>query len=135
MSHASVRRRVLRFLIAGVPITLCDYGVFKLSVLAGLDPSWARALSFFVAFAASFILHRWWTFGSTASWWRDLRSYFTARIACFLLAQVMFMAMQKGLGLGPDLAFWLQAPIQPIGNFLLGHFIVFRLSSSDSSTP
>ncbi len=135
MSQTSFLRRRSRFLVAGVPITLCDYGAFKLSVLAGLDPSWARVLSFLVAFALSFVLHRGWTFGSAAPWWRDLRSYFAARLACFLLAQVIFMVLQKGFGLSPDLAFWLQAPVQPIGNFLLGHFIVIRLTSSDSSAP
>jgi putative flippase GtrA len=135
MSKTSFRRRGWRFLVAGVPITLCDFGAFKLAILASIDPSWARALSFLVAFAFSFGLHRWWTFGSAAPWWRDLSSYFAARIACFLLAQVIFMVLQKGLGIGPDLAFWLQAPVQPIGNFLLGHFIVFRFTSSESSAP
>jgi len=132
MSRNSLHHRALRFLVTGVPITLCDYGAFKLFVLAGLDPSWARAASFGVAFALAFLLHRWWTFGSTSPWQRDLGAYFAARALFFLLALLLFTALQKGLGIGPDLAFLLQVPVQPIGNFLVGHFLVFR-SSSDNS--
>jgi putative flippase GtrA len=80
----------------------------------------------------AFLLHRWWTFGSTTPWLRDLGAYFAARVLFFLLALLLFTALQKGLGLGPDLAFLLQVPVQPIGNFLVGHFLVFR-SSPDNS--
>lgn len=132
MSHRLLRRRALRFLVAGVPITLCDYGAFKLFVFAGLDPAWARAAGFGVAFALAFLLHRWWAFGSSTPWLRDLGAYFAARAIFFLLAQLLFVALHKGLGLGPDLAFLLQVPVQPVGNFLAGHFLVFRLSSDNS---
>jgi putative flippase GtrA len=131
MSRESFRGRALRFLVAGVPITLCDYAVFKLGLLAGLDPSWARTVSFACAFAASFFLHRWWTFGSFGTLRGDFGAYLLARLACFGVAQLVFVLLQKGLGLGPDLAFWLQTPVQPAGNFLLGHFLVFRVSRSD----
>ena len=130
MSRNSLRQRALRFLVAGVPITLCDYVAFKFFVLAGLNPSWARAASFGVAFALAFLLHRWWTFGSTTPWQRDLGAYFAARALFFLLALLLFTVLQKGLGLGPDLAFLLQVPVQPIGNFLVGHYLVFRSSKN-----
>lgn len=130
MTHNSLGHRALRFLVAGAPITLCDYGAFKLFILAGLDPSWARAASFGVAFAVAFLLHRWWTFGSTAPWLRDLGAYFAARVSFFLLAQLLFTALQKGLEIGPDLAFLLQVPVQPIGNFLVGHLLIFRSSKN-----
>lgn len=134
MNRESFRRRVQRFLIAGVPITLCDYGVFKGFVVAGYDPSWARALSFTFSFAFAFLVHRLWTFGSEKSWRHDLGLYAAARIACFVLAQLLFMGLHNVLGLSPDLSFWLQVPVQPISNFLLGHFVIFRPPTPDSST-
>ena len=133
MSRQVLRQRALRFLVAGVPITLCDYGAFKALILTGLDPSWARVASFGVAFALAFMLHRWWTFGSTSPWLRDLGAYFAARVLFFLLAALVFAALQTGLDVDPDLAFLLQVPVQPIGNFLAGHFLVFR--SSHDGTP
>jgi putative flippase GtrA len=126
MRSQAISTRALRFLAAGVPITLCDYAAFAVFVRLGLDPAWARAASFAVAFVAAFFLHRRWTFGSTFAWTRDLAAFAGARLACFLLAQLAFVFLHQGLGLGPDLAFWLQAPVQPLGNFLAGHFLVFR---------
>ncbi len=129
----TLRRRAARFLFAGVPITLCDYATFKCLVLTGLEPSWARAAAFGAAFTLAFLLHRRWTFGSVSPWPRDLLAYAPARAASFLLAQLVFMVLQKDIGFTPDLAFWLQAPVQPISNFLLGHYLVFGHSSETSS--
>ena len=118
--------RAIRFLAAGVIITVVDYGTFRLVISLGVEPSWARLPSFIVAFAASFLIHQAWTFESNRPWANTLVQYLPTRLLTMLLSQAVFMVAHDYFGLGPDLSFWLQAPIQPALNFLFGYFIVFR---------
>jgi putative flippase GtrA len=118
-------RRVRRFAVAGLLITAVDFAAFRGLLVTGLDPTYARPVAFVAAFAFSFLLHRAWTFGSDRSWGVDFLKYLPARLVGFLLAYLTFLVAHDGFGLHPDLAFLLQAPVQPVANFFLAHRWVF----------
>lgn len=120
-----LRRRLLRFTLAGLLITGVDYAAFRALLLAGLDPTYARPAAFAAAFIFSFGLHRVWTFGSDRSWCADFLRYLPARAIGFLLAYLVFLLAHDVLRLGPDLSFLIQAPVQPVANFLFAHRWVF----------
>ena len=124
------KRRLFRFAVAGLLITAVDYAAFRLLLLAELDPAYARPAAFSAAFAFSFFLHRVWTFGSNRSWGADFLRYLPARAIGFLLAYLVFLLAHDFLGLGPDLSFLIQAPVQPVANFLFAHRWVFPGSAS-----
>ncbi|MSR71966.1 MAG: GtrA family protein [Opitutales bacterium] len=125
----------LRFFIAGLFLTLCDFFLFKLFGYWGVSPSLARLESFAVSFLISFVLHERWTFRSGQSWTKSLLPYLQSRIGSFLLAQVVFMLTHDGLGLSDNLSFAIQVPIQPAVNFFAGYFYVFKERRPEISSP
>lgn len=122
-------RRLVRFAFAGLLVTGVDYAVFRALVLVDLDPAHARPIAFVAAFAFSFLLHRAWTFGSSRPWVPDFLRYLPARAAGFLLAYLVFLLAHDVLGLGSDLSFLIQAPVQPVANFIFAHRWVFPAES------
>ena len=124
-----------RFLVSGVFLTLCDFALFKLLGHWGISASLARIESFAVSFLISFVLHQRWTFQSGQSWTKSFLPYLQSRIGSFLLAQVVFMLMHDGLGLTDNLSFAIQLPVQPIVNFLVGYFYVFKDRETQTSLP
>jgi putative flippase GtrA len=115
-----------RFLVSGLFLTFCDFALFKLLGHWGVSASLARIESFAFSFLISFFLHQRWTFKSAQSWTKSFLPYLQSRIGSFLLAQVVFMLMHDGLGLTDNLSFAIQLPVQPVVNFLLGYFYVFK---------
>jgi putative flippase GtrA len=124
-----------RFLVSGIFLTLCDFALFKLLGHWGISASLARIESFAVSFLISFVLHQRWTFQSGQSWTKSFLPYLQSRIGSFLLAQVVFMLMHDGLGLTDNLSFAIQLPVQPIVNFLVGYFYVFKDRETQTSLP
>ena len=115
----------VRFVISGLVITLLDFALFKLAIYAGTDVAAARLVGFVLAAGISFVIHHWWTFRSRRPWPKALWLYVQSRLLSFFLAQLAFIAALNYFRLGADISFWIQAPVQPIVNFLLGHFFVF----------
>ncbi len=115
-----------RFLISGIIITLCDFGLFKLLGHWGVSASLARVGSFLASLILAFIVHHRWTFQASRSWMQAFFPYLQSRLGAFLLAQVTFMLMHDGIGLTDNLSFAIQVPIQPLVNFLAGYFYVFK---------
>lgn len=126
-------RNAVRFVAAGLVVTLIDFVIFKAAIYIGLDLAIARVAGFSLAAGFSFVIHRWWTFEANGSWPRALGLYVQARIVSFVLAQIVFFAVIRYSNLGPDAAFWIQAPVQPAANFLFAHFYVFK-SREERST-
>ena len=124
-----------RFLVSGIFLTLCDFALFKLLGHWGISASLARIESFAVSFLISFVLHQRWTFQSGQSWTKSFLPYLQSRIGSFLLAQVVFMLMHDGLGLTDNLSFAIQLPVQPVVNFLVGYFYVFKDRETQTSLP
>ena len=124
-----------RFLVSGIFLTLCDFALFKLLGHWGISASLARIESFAVSFLISFVLHQRWTFQSGQSWTKSFLPYLQSRIGSFLLAQVVFMLMHDGLGLTDNLSFAIQLPVQPVVNFLVGYFYVFKDRETQASLP
>lgn len=124
-----------RFLVSGLFLTLCDFALFKLLGHWGISASLARIGSFAVSFLISFVLHQRWTFQSGQSWTKSFLPYLQSRISSFLLAQVVFMLMHDGLGLTDNLSFAIQLPVQPVVNFLVGYFYVFKERDEEVASP
>ena len=124
-----------RFLVSGLFLTVCDFALFKLLGHWGISASLARIESFAVSFLISFVLHQRWTFQSGQSWTKSFLPYLQSRIGSFLLAQVVFMLMHDGLGLTDNLSFAIQLPVQPVVNFLVGYFYVFKERETETSLP
>ena len=124
-----------RFLVSGLFLTLCDFALFKLLGHWGVSASLARIESFAISFLISFFLHQRWTFESAQSWTKSFLPYLQSRIGSFLLAQVVFMLMHDGLGLTDNLSFAIQLPVQPVVNFLVGYFYVFKERDEVVSSP
>lgn len=124
-----------RFLVSGLFLTVCDFALFKLLGHWGVSASLARIESFAISFLISFFLHQRWTFESAQSWTKLFLPYLQSRIGSFLLAQVVFMLMHDGLGLTDNLSFAIQLPIQPVVNFLVGYFYVFKERDEVVASP
>jgi putative flippase GtrA len=131
MKYSDMLWPAAKFMAVGVIITGIDFVFFKLICVAGMDVDWARTVGFVAAFSCSYVLNRVWTFNSQKPWLSTFIPYLGTRLICFMVAQGVFLFLHHGMGVAPDAAFWLVAPLQPLGNFLAGHFYVFRQTSPD----
>lgn len=125
MSFKFLSHRALRFILSGILITALDWIFLNFFVVTGLSPASARLLSFLLALIVSFLIHHFWTFEAKSPWFFNFIRYLPSRLIALVIAQAIFILAHDHFGFSLNESFLIQAPVQPLVNFLAGYFYVF----------
>lgn len=122
-----VRGQLARFLVVGSCTVGVDFVVYRLLLVADLDTSPAKALSFATATVLAYVLNRLWTFDAAGGVGTALQ--FTVLYACTLVINVAVNAVALGLlGDAPlrvEAAFLAAQAVSTTINFLVMRHVVF----------
>lgn len=124
-------RQILFFAVAGVIGLIVDIAVLY-AVQGAIGPFYGRAVSFFVAVAATWLVNRSLTFSSRSSGLsrrREFATYFTLMLAGGAVNYGVYSALVLGAGLVREHLFLGVAAGSLAGmavNFLTSRYLVFR---------
>ncbi len=128
--------RILRFGLVGLLTTALTYGVFVLTIRAGLHYLLASALAWGAGVAVSFLLNKRFTFSlRSRADLREVASFVGGYGVQFLIATAGYAVLIGGVGLEPTPAFMINLVITSLFSFLFMRWVVFRAAVASSGTP
>ena len=117
------------FLATGASAALTHMGVFALvqHLQPEVWPEAANALGFGVAFAVSFVGHRWFSFkGTSTPMTQSLQRFGVTALAGFVCNELVFMLLTRHYGWWALLALFVALVVASAQTFVLSRFWAFQ---------
>lgn len=98
LQNYSALRQVLRYGVGGLAINGFLYLLYLLCTYKGLESKLAMSLTYALGCCLGFIVHRYWTFGSSSAVTRSVAGYLFAQLSGFGLNWIMLLLLSDWLG-------------------------------------
>lgn len=119
----SEQQKIRRYIIVGIGATLIHLGVAHLALPYINNVLKASFGGFSVAFAASYLGHKFYTFSDAIS--GSAVKFFTVTFSSFLISLIFLSQLQA---FSPPLALTISVIIIPVINYILSRFWVFKFN-------
>lgn len=128
-----LKTQIVRFTISGGLAAIVDYGLLRILMLAGLDATVAKAISFVFGTLTAYAINRRWTFAAAPSTKRFLATMavyavmFGVQVGIFhVLFGLMTGSWDWSDGVASTIAFVIAQGVATVTNFVVQRTIIFR---------